>query len=375
MKFHDNRIATICKQSCVLLLQCIGCIVIARNIRRKILKKKFIGILAYHHIGTGPMGLISPSATTPETFRRQAGMFSKKFRVLLMREAADFIGNQSTPPEDSVVFTFDDGYEDSFEWAAPILEEAGIRGVFYITGQTFTRGRLLWNDILGIVAQYAVPGDFDNCRIEPKEVKQLFQAIAVSGKKEKADLAIKAFNRLLDEDQGFRDTTCRLLENILYNNKMPINRNRVLMDEEQVVDLAHRGHEIGAHTLTHSRLSHTGDCAQREIVESIAMLRRRGIAVSSFAYPFGRKSDWNVSIIEVLQRAGISNAVTVENNYTMTSINPFLLPRICMAPYHSAAFAALRFELSAWRSIFNGIFQHEDRGRYAKRPQKNRSFQ
>jgi len=344
------------KQCCAVALQYIGCVAMARIIRRKILKKKFIGILAYHHIGSAPAGLIAPAATDPETFRRHVAMVSKKFRVMLMREAAECIGNQVNPPEDGVVFTFDDGYADSFHCAAPILEDAGIRGVFYITGRSFSNDRLLWNDMLGIVAQHAAPGDFDDCRIEPKEMKQLLQAIAASGKKEKADLAFKAFNRLLDEDQALRDATCLLLETVLYNKKMPVDRNRVLMDEEQVVELARRGHEIGAHTMTHSRLSRAGCDAQREIVESIALLRRRGIAVSSFAYPFGRECDLNASIIETLRRAGIYNAVTAENNCCVTPANPLLLPRICISPYHGAAFAALRFELSAWRSIFKGVF-------------------
>lgn len=60
------------------------------------------------------------------------------------------------------------------------------------------------------------------------------------------------------------------------------------MTQEQVLDLAHAGHEIAGHTLTHPHLpSLTSDAQRVEICDDRQALVDAGYEVTSFAYPFG----------------------------------------------------------------------------------------
>ena len=87
-------------------------------------------LLYYHRVApeadpdTGPV---------PEVFDRQMGLLKfLGFRGVSLREAL------TASPSDSagmIGITFDDGYEDNYEWAAPILEKYGFRGtIFCVTG-------------------------------------------------------------------------------------------------------------------------------------------------------------------------------------------------------------------------------------------------
>ena len=55
----------------------------------------------------------------------------------------------------------------------------------------------------------------------------------------------------------------------------------------QLADLAGAGHEIGGHTLDHSKLTDPHVDAFREVAEDRQRLLDRGFTASSFAYPYG----------------------------------------------------------------------------------------
>jgi peptidoglycan/xylan/chitin deacetylase (PgdA/CDA1 family) len=70
--------------------------------------------------------------------------------------------------------------------------------------------------------------------------------------------------------------------------------------------------EIGAHTVTHPRLSTVGDAlCEAQITMSRQRLQDQlGIAVDHFAYPFGRARDCGPREFAFAQRAGYSTSST-----------------------------------------------------------------
>jgi peptidoglycan/xylan/chitin deacetylase (PgdA/CDA1 family) len=322
----------------------------ARFVRRRIFKKHYIGILAYHHLAQGPLGPIAPVGLSPKIFSRQVKILTKMFKVFLMKDFAVFIKN-NTIPEDGLVFTFDDGYRDAFDVAAPILEAAGARGVFYVTGVSFTKQPYLWNDLVGEVFDSLTPLNFNVLDEAPLKLRDLLKKIAVSKGKKRERFTGLAFQSILDENQASRENICQSLYRILGSNAPRFHPSRTLMTPEQIVDLSRRGHEIGAHTLTHTRLSKSRKFARDEVIESAERLRINEIPVSSFAYPFGGEADIGASWVEMLKEAGISNAVTMEKNAATPTCDPYLLPRIPVSPYHGASFLIALFEMLAWRRL------------------------
>jgi peptidoglycan/xylan/chitin deacetylase (PgdA/CDA1 family) len=98
------------------------------------------------------------------------------------------------------------------------------------------------------------------------------------------------------------------------------------MTHAQIIDLASRGHEIGAHTRTHPDLTTlTASQQQGEICGSRQDLQSWGISpIDSFAYPFGA---YDASTDSVVKSCGLSSAATSNGGYVTQASDPFQLER------------------------------------------------
>ncbi len=105
-----------------------------------------------------------------------------------------------------------------------------------------------------------------------------------------------------------------------------------LMDEAQVRDWMAAGHEIGAHTRTHPRLSKISHAqAREEIFGSKKILEDRfGIPIHHFCYPYG---DLSPSVRDLVAEAGYATAVTTQWGVHEPGGDPFLIPRLGARAY------------------------------------------
>lgn len=89
-------------------------------------------ILMYHHIGHLPEGadeLRKDLTVTPEDFEIQVAWFKGQgYESISLGQLQLFFQGKFTLPEKPVIFTFDDGYEDVFEFGLPILSKYGFSG-------------------------------------------------------------------------------------------------------------------------------------------------------------------------------------------------------------------------------------------------------
>ncbi|HEY3997340.1 MAG TPA: polysaccharide deacetylase family protein [Candidatus Xenobia bacterium] len=100
-----------------------------------------------------------------------------------------------------------------------------------------------------------------------------------------------------------------------------------LMTWEQVRELAQHGFDIGGHTVNHLSLKDIPpSAARREIQEGRARLEEQlGCSVSSFAYPNG---SYDQRIRDIVEEAGFTSAVTVEEGLVSPGDDPFTLKRL-----------------------------------------------
>jgi peptidoglycan/xylan/chitin deacetylase (PgdA/CDA1 family) len=100
-----------------------------------------------------------------------------------------------------------------------------------------------------------------------------------------------------------------------------------LMDTAEVSDWLSAGHEIGAHTLTHPRLTAIPEPqAREEIFASKKKLEDLfGVPVRHFCYPYGK---WSRRVRELVEGAGYSTAVTLDFGVNVKVHDPFALRRI-----------------------------------------------
>lgn len=113
-----------------------------------------------------------------------------------------------------------------------------------------------------------------------------------------------------------------------------------LMDAAQVKDWLAAGHEIGAHTRTHPRLTQIAPTqAREEIFASKKKLEDLfGRPVVHFCYPYG---DWNPLVRDLVREAGYETACTTQTGVNTAATPPFELRRF-MARYQSISFKALK---------------------------------
>jgi len=106
-----------------------------------------------------------------------------------------------------------------------------------------------------------------------------------------------------------------------------------LMDDAQLRDWLAAGHEIGAHTMTHPRLTRIPrEHAREEIVASKKTLEDRfGIAIRHFCYPYG---DHDAAVLELVAEAGYRTACTTQPGVN-TPATPRLALRRVTARYRS----------------------------------------
>jgi len=100
-----------------------------------------------------------------------------------------------------------------------------------------------------------------------------------------------------------------------------------LMDTKDIREWLAAGHEIGAHTLTHPRLTEIpADRAKEEISASKKKLEDLfGIGIRHFCYPYGK---WNRLVRDLVEEAGYETAVTLDFGVNSAAEDAFALKRI-----------------------------------------------
>lgn len=103
-----------------------------------------------------------------------------------------------------------------------------------------------------------------------------------------------------------------------------------LMTPDELRQWESAGLEIGAHTMTHRRLSHLRDDEQEyEIQKSKQVLEDvLGHSVSSFAYPYGSALDYNEVSVTCVERAGYTHAFSNRYGAIHSGDGPWAFRRI-----------------------------------------------
>mgnify|MGYP001576691464 CR=1 FL=1 len=86
---------------------------------------------------------------SPEVFAKQIKFLSdKKYNVIPLAEAVDYIGKKTRPPAKTVAITLDDGYENNYIYAYPILKRYKIPAtIFVVTDLAGKEGFMTWDQI------------------------------------------------------------------------------------------------------------------------------------------------------------------------------------------------------------------------------------
>lgn len=96
-----------------------------------------VPVLLYHSVTDRPSPRLASFATHPAVFRDHiAAVVDSGRRPVTISELADVLRSGRRPEQPMVAVTFDDGFADNADVAAPILEEFGVTATLYVTTRT-----------------------------------------------------------------------------------------------------------------------------------------------------------------------------------------------------------------------------------------------
>ena len=184
---------------------------------------------------------------------REAG-----FHTITFAQAVRWITGHGTPalPERAIVLTFDDGFEDNFLHAYPMMTRHGLTGCFFVPSGFIEAGQ---------------------------------------------------------------------------DGRRPSDRP---MSWAQLRELLTAGHEIGAHSVSHAKLTAIDEAAMRREVRACKDVLERGLKrpVRFFCYPAG---DYNSSVKRAVRESGYRGACTVEPGANDSGADPFALKRTEISAFDS----------------------------------------
>ncbi|MEK9153419.1 MAG: polysaccharide deacetylase family protein, partial [Patescibacteria group bacterium] len=103
------------------------------NVFALVVPKKRVAILMYHSVERNNI----PSTVSPENFAQQMAYLQKKqYQVISLASLVDILEKKQPLPAKAVVISFDDGYQDNFIFAWPILQKYNFPATIFLTNGT-----------------------------------------------------------------------------------------------------------------------------------------------------------------------------------------------------------------------------------------------
>lgn len=261
-------------------------------------------ILAYHRVldDAEPAGfrfdpeLISASS---DAFRQQLAIVKRRFAPMRFDELIDCLDRGRAVPRRAVLITFDDGYDDNYRCAWPILRDAGLSAMFFVStghidsGRPYaydwlvhmlctTRAGSLQAPELGI--EWALPDDLGARRALAARLLDGIKALDADAQQALIDRLQREWS--LPSDAGHAD--CRP------------------MTWAQLREMHAGGMEVGSHGVDHRMLAKMPRAAMREEVAASkrTIERELGNEARVISYPVGGADAYDEEVVGAVRDAG-----------------------------------------------------------------------
>jgi len=270
----------------------------------KSLYKDKLTILMYHGVVRQALPVPDYCFITEAQFREQMKYLARHCRVVSLPDALYQLqtGSVDCP---TVVITFDDGFQNVFDVAFPILREFHFPATIFInTGFVGTSKTIWFCRLIQAITNTFKPSlewqefkfDLSTANAKALASKTLQSQLK---KLEHADLLeqLEAIIKRLDVD----------------NNLLESSINFRILDRNAITTMANSGLiQFGAHTASHSILTKIPvKKARDEIEESVRSISNwTEQACRLFAYPNGGSTDYDYKILNILKELEIFAAVT-----------------------------------------------------------------
>jgi peptidoglycan/xylan/chitin deacetylase (PgdA/CDA1 family) len=303
-------------------------------------KQPFTFVVFYHRVVADELadaeGFDIESGISATDFERQMRFLVQHFSPVKASQAQHV---SSSKIQFSV--TLDDGYEDNYLVAAPILKRLGIPATFYVVSDFVDTDRLFWwEQVADIMHKTSLP-ELDLQAVLPgHNLSELAGSnLDCSGR----PLPVLPLDTAANRDFAFGQL-CSYIRHGLHRD-IPAHLDRIadyfsipvreqgrqygLMNWQQLNELVQQGFEIGGHTASHCNvIGADEELLKLELIDSINVLEDHlDTAVESFAYPYGLFEKSSKAVADVLSQTNCKAAYTIVQGVVMADMPAYELPR------------------------------------------------
>ena len=245
-------------------------------------------------------------------------------------------GRHSSGGRHCFLLTFDDGLADHAETVLPILEERGLRGVFFVPGVVLTSHRLLSahavhlllstldeqtfeRELLSYLAEHEDDRTDWVASVDVEAAQALYHYESPARARLKylltitlpVDLRIEAVDALFQRHIGSPARWAR----------------HWYMDWDDLFRMQSLGHTIGGHGFAHEPYTRLTPARRRQDLGRVAAVLREGLGpdIRPLSYPYGQFDD---DTCAACCDAGFAHAFTTESRLITRGSDVFRLPRV-----------------------------------------------
>ncbi|MCW5662458.1 MAG: polysaccharide deacetylase family protein [Piscinibacter sp.] len=275
-----------------------------------------LSVLIYHRVLPVADPLL-PELPTAAEFERTMRWVKEWFNVLPLGDAVTRLF-EGTLPARALAITFDDGYADNEEIAAPILQRLGLGATFFVsTG--FLGDGCMWNDRVIEALRASTRDHLDLAAIGLGRVP----LVITDDRRRAIHAVLRAVKHLAPQP---RLAAVADIERLAGVGAPP----RPMMQPDQVRRLRALGMDIGGHTVTHPILSRLEPEAARQEMSLGKQTLEQIIQapVDLFAYPNGVPvQDYGAEHAALVRECGFKAAVSTAWGAASRTSDRFQLPR------------------------------------------------
>ena len=236
----------------------------------------------YHIISNEPVAHVSPlyNFRSVKQFTDDIDYFLVKRKALSLDEFLCSVHEHGSPPRNSFLLSFDDGFREVHDIVLPILMRKGVPAVFFLNSATLDNNDYCHHQKIALLLNHKLQlgNQFPN-----EKIRELLSAFGI-----RADNIASALRSIRWNERKILDEVARECE---FDFLEYLKRNQPYVTSDHVLSLINCGMSIGAHSINHpiyadisldEQIHQTQACME-------SLTRKFPIRSKAFAFPHSDK--------------------------------------------------------------------------------------